>query len=101
MLRFAPAVANPSVFPIFGSHLALHTAFSVSECVATQFLVSMDQTLTLPSNELCDVSLSIMPVQKGPTHLLRRYSPVLLQERDKTQPEWPDRLAICSPEEVS
>ncbi len=31
----APAVANPSFFPVFGNHLTLHNVFSVSECVAT------------------------------------------------------------------
>jgi hypothetical protein len=35
------------------------------------------------------------------TDLLRRYSPVSLQERDKIHAECPERLAICSPEEVS
>lgn len=52
MLRFAPPVANPSDLFALGSHLALQTAFSVSEWVATQLLVSIDQTFTLPSNEL-------------------------------------------------
>jgi hypothetical protein len=52
MLLLAPAVANPSDFPILGNHITLQMALSVSEWVATQFLVSIDQTLTLPSNDL-------------------------------------------------
>lgn len=52
MLLLAPAMANPSDFPTFGNHVTLHMALSVSEWVATQFLVSIDQTLTLPSKEL-------------------------------------------------
>jgi hypothetical protein len=58
MLLFAPALANPSVLPVFGSHLALQIVFSDWERVATQVLVSIDQTLALPSNELCNISLS-------------------------------------------
>jgi hypothetical protein len=40
--------------------LALQTALSVSECVATQALVSIDQTLTLPSNELGECQLVVI-----------------------------------------
>ena len=52
MLRLAPAVAKHSLFPVFGNHLALQTVLSVSVCVATHVLVSMDQTFALPSKEL-------------------------------------------------
>jgi hypothetical protein len=89
MLLLAPAVAKPSDFPTFGSHLTFHIAFSVSEWVATQLLVSIDQTLTLPSKDLT-AFFSSSPLTKEVwrgAHPLRRYSPVLLQESDRIQAE--------------
>ena len=104
MLRFAPAVAKPSDFPIFGSHFTLQTGFSVSDWVATHALVSIDQTLTFPSNDLfwyhqsnCTMKWRVMYA----TYPLRRYSPVLLQASDKTHDKCPGRFATCSPDEVS
>lgn len=60
MLWLAPAAANRSAFPTFGSHLTLHIALSDSESVATQAFRSIDHTLTLPSNELVEVSINLM-----------------------------------------
>lgn len=102
MLRFAPAVANPSDFPILGIHLTLHTALSVSEWVATQVLVSIDQTLTLPSNDLMSISINCNQERlMNATYPLRRYSPVVLHASDRIHDEWPDRFATCSPDVVS
>lgn len=109
MLRFAPHVAKPSDLPILGTHLTLHIAFSVSQWVATHVLVSIDQTLTLPSNDLAASQSYIKPgaqfARSGSgincTYPLNRYSPVRLQESDRTQAECPERLATCSPDDVS
>ena len=62
MLQLEPAVAKPSVFSIFGSHLTDQMALSDSECVATQVFRSIDHTLTLPSKDL-DIESAIKPLR--------------------------------------
>ena len=55
MFRLAPAVTKPSFLPVLGSHLTLHSVFTVSVCVATHVHWSTDHTLALPSNALTHI----------------------------------------------